>query len=409
MKRILFLLIAAVFVTLIACDVQQRELTSISRDLEDGQVALAKERIDSIIETEARENPNAWLTKANVYMEIALSEDPAISELHPTPLQVADDAIKKAEEIDKDNQFLLHIQQANLFLSQVYYEIGAGKFNEGVFDDASSLFYRSYEISESFGSIDTLTLFYAGYAAKQGELMEDATKYMEKLVELDFHELEVYTTLISAHAGLENYDEAEKWIERAKELDPDEVPIEIIFAEANYYLRIGDAEGAERAISAAIEREPDNANLYFALGANYERIYLDDTHTEEDRDNAFNSAIESYEQSLELEPDQFDVVYSIGALYFNKGIMLYEEADEALREDHDFALYEKRAKEFQSIWLKAQPYLEEAKEMIDEENPNYRVVINSLTELYARTNQTDKLNEIMELRKRKGFETIEED
>ncbi|MFW5793329.1 MAG: tetratricopeptide repeat protein [Bacteroidota bacterium] len=404
MKRTFFLILTAALIALVGCDAQKREINSIESEAKKGNIAEALERIETAIEGEAATLPNAWVVRAEVYMNIFMSEDPEINELHPDPLGEAYKSLKKAKELDEKNQLFLVIQQKELMLSQMFNEAGAVSFNEGRYPLASSFFYHSYEVSESFGTIDTLTLYYAAVSAERGMMYKEANEYLHKLVELEYDEPGVYVSLINVAGAMEDHAEAEKWIEKAKEKYGEERDISLIFAEANYYLKSGNSKKAEKAINIAIEKQPDNPSLYYALGGNYERIYSDTTYTDKDREEAYDKAVNAYKKSLEIDPEQFDVVFSLGALYFNKGIQIFEKADEKLREDFDFKEYKKSEEKFKEMWLKSQPYLEKALEMIEPENPNYSLVVNSLRELYARTGQDDELKLILELIEAEGIE-----
>jgi Tfp pilus assembly protein PilF len=413
MKRIFFLIVAAAFIVLTACDAQKKEINSISSELKRGNVSEAKDRIETAIEGEVGQNPRAWIVRANIYMQVFISEDQEVKALHQDPLGVAYESLKKAEELDVNKQNIVLLQQNNLMLSQYLHEAGAVSFNEGRYPIASAFFRRSYDVSKSLNITDTLALFYAAYSADRGMLYPEAKQYLTELIDIDYHDLSVYTTLINVSTALDEHHEAKAWIQKAKDLNPDNIDISIIFAEANYYLKIGDTAGAKSALNAAIEKEPNNANLHYALGANYERISNDKTHSDKDRKEAFEDAVNAYKRSLEIDEEQFEVIYSLGALYFNKGIALFEEGQQILRDceakkDWHCAAYNEKEKEFKKMWLSAQPYLEHSKEIVDSNNPNFKIVINSLTELYARTSQNDKLMEIMELRKRLGFDAATE-
>ena len=415
MKRIAFILLAATFIVLAACDAQKREIRSVNNAVQRGNVQEAKERIDTIIEGEAATNPEAWVTKAQVYLEIFASEDPYVKDLHPSPLAVADEALQKAEELDAEGDQTFFIITQKELLGRMYINAGLEEFNAERFSMAAANFYRSYEIDKSFGGTDNMVLYYAAIAAARANLLEDAKKYLTEYLEIgyqeneDFSETDVYVLLINVLTNLEDEDETEKWIAKAKEIDPVETHIDIIFAEANYYLRIGDAEGAEQAINAAIDRQPDNPDLHRALGDNYQRVVQDESLSPEVRQDAFDKAVESYENSLELNPDQYTVVFFLGAMYFEKGRELFQEADEIYRdcmatENYHCPEYVKKEAEMKEMWLKAQPYLEEAKGMLDESHEDFEAILNSLANLYARTNQNEKLQEIMEIRKSLGIE-----
>jgi hypothetical protein len=65
-----------------------------------------------------------------------------------------------------------------------------------------------------------------------------------------------------------------------------------------------------------------------------------------------------------------------------------QTSDSAQRQD--FNRLEQDEKEYTAMWLQAQPYFEQSKEMIDEDSPYYEVVIMSLVQVYVRTNQPEK-------------------
>ncbi len=185
-----------------------------------------------------------------------------------------------------------------------------------------------------------------------------------------------------------------KYIKKGRDKYPDD--IDLLFGEANYYLLTGKTAEARDVLNEAIERDPDNPSLHFAFGANYEKMAEDELLTEEEREMAFEEAVEAYEKAIELDDKYVDAYYNLGALYFNKGIRIFEEAEEELRETRDFEQYRKAEERIDEMWLKAQPYMEDAKELIEPEHPMYRAIITSLYQLYARTDQEEKQEEIQE-------------
>ena len=126
----------------------------------------------------------------------------------------------------------------------------------------------------------------------------------------------------------------------------------------------------------------------------------DTTYTVEDRMFAFREAEKAYKRAIELDENYFDAIYNLGVLYFNEGIRIFEEADAKLRMNPTaaaFKEYEEQEGRFRDQWLVAQPYLEKAMNMIEETDPNLEVVVVSLLQLYARTNQPEKLEQMQDL------------
>ncbi len=395
MKRIVFLLII-VFISTTVVFAQGRDMRRADRNLNRGNLADAKENIEAAMEyEEILEDPEIWILQARLYINIAMSEEPEYRQLAERPVNKADAAIKKAIELDTDNTYLIEIQQNMLFLSELIFNEGVDAYNQEQWGQASDYFLRAYEIGESFDAKDTTTLYNAALAAELGRDFERARDMYLDLKRMEYDQPFIYSSLSNISLFMGDTLAGTEYIREGRERYPED--LDLIFTEANIHIFTGDVESAEKVLDLAIQRDPDNPSLYFAFGANYDKMAQDTMYTVEEREFAFVEAVKAYEKALELNPDYFDAMYNLGALYFNKGLVLFERAEERIRETQDFARYEEDEKVFREIWLEAQPYLEEALTMIDEDDPSYRTVVISLVELYARTNQPEKLREIEEL------------
>jgi tetratricopeptide (TPR) repeat protein len=395
MRKITVLLVMIILATSTVF-AQRREVRNASRNLNRGNLEQALEGIQKAVADESTKiEPETWILKTKILMEIAASEDPNINNLADQPLYDAYDAIKKAEELDTENKNLLDIQQTLLILSEYFFNAGALSYNETQYMEASKYFERSYQISESFGSIDTATLYNAGLSAEIAGNRERAVEIYKIVAGYDYDQPFLYSSLAGIESQMENYDEAAKWITKGRERYPDN--LDLIFSEANVYLTSGNIPEARRVLQLAIERDPENANLHYAFAVNYDQMSRDTLFTKEDREFALNEAVKSYERAIELQPRYFDAIYNLGALHFNEGIRLFVEAEEQLRKDMNFREYEKKETVVKEKWLEAQPYLEKSLDLIDEDDENLEVVLRSLRELYLRTNQETKLVKINEM------------
>ncbi len=409
MRRTLFFVFLALIVVAHAgCSAQGREIRRADSNLNRGNVQAALEHITEAMEMEEAQNdPEAWIVKSRVYMEIAISEDPEIRALAEDPVSVADEALKKAEELDEEDLHVLDIQQALLVMSELTFNEAVEAYQAEDWGPASDYFLRSYELSESFESPDTTTLYNAALSAELGHDYDRAMDLYLQLRDMEYDEPFLYSSMSSIAMFQGDTLDATQYVQEGRELYPDD--LDLIFAEANIHIFTGDVEQARDVLDLAIEKDPENPDLYFAFGANYDRMAQDTMYSREERDFAYEEAVEAYEKAIELRPDYFDAIYNLGVLHFNRGIGIFEAADERLRETHDFAQYEEDAEKFREVWLEAQPYLEQAKEMIDEDDPDYETVVISLVELYARTEQNEKLQEMEEIyMKYFGEEEIEQ-
>ncbi len=400
MKRTLIFLLSVALLSgcaaLFGPSVSQAE-----RDVDRGNLIEAKETLDQAVEEDEsiKEDADYWLVKGRLYLQIAIAEEEEYRQLADNPVEKGDEAIQKAEELDEEGMLLLELQQAKLLISEVVFNAGVEAYNEENWEDASTYFLRAFELEEEFTAeeeeVDYSTLYNAALTAELSQDFEQAKPLYLKLREEEHDEPYIYSSLSNISMELGDTTQATEYIQEGRERYPEN--LDLIFNEANIHIVTGDTEQAEEVLNIAIEREPDNPGLYFALGANYDKMAEDDSYTDEEREFAFEQAVEAYEKAIELDPEYFDAVYNLGVLHFNKGLRIFEEAEEELRETQDFAQYQETEEEFKEVWLQAQPYLERAKEMIDEDDPSYRNVIISLVELYARTDQRDKLEEIQEI------------
>lgn len=389
MKKISFFLILCLFASTFAM-AQKKEVRNANRALKNNQFAVAKEAIDKAIQDPTTMNdPDTWVLRTNIYMGIAGSEDPAVKALDLNALVVAYEAVTQAKKLDVTNKNILKIQQTFLVLSEAFYNEAAIAYNDGNFKRASDMFMQSFNVSGTFGSVDTATLYNAGLSAELGQYKEQAVDIYLRVEALGYNQPYLYSSLNNLYLAMEMPEEAQKWITVGRERFPEN--LDLVFSEANLYLATGNSTEARRVLQIAIDRDPDNANLYYAYGVNFDQMANDTTRNAEDRKFAYEEAVKSYKKAIELEPKYFDAYYNLGALLFNEGIRMFIEAENQLRKDMNFRAYDAKEKLIREQWLKSQPYLEKCKEMITDLNdPNYELVLRSLRELYLRTNQEEK-------------------
>lgn len=408
MKKLLIFSLTILLFANIA-EAQKKEVRRADRKLNRGDITEAYSHISKAIESpETNEDPATWVLYSKILMEIGSSQDESVKGIVEDPLNKAYDALMKGEELDTENQNILEITQTKLALSERLFNSGAEAYNQENYEMASSMFKKSFDVSQSNGSIDTSTLYNAALAAEIAGNVDKAYDWYVETEKYEYDQPFLYSSLTNISNQREDYEAAQKWIKKGRERYPEN--LDLIFTEANVYLLSGNIEEARRVLTLAIERDPENANLHYAFAVNYDQMSRDTTFTQEEREFAYKEAIKAYEKAIELDPEYFDAIYNLGAMHFNEGIRLYVEAENELRENMDFKAYEKREKEIvENHWLKAQPYLEEAFEMIDEDDPNYEIVLRSLRELYMRTKQQEKIEEVNKLWEEKFGTTQEQE
>ena len=167
---------------------------------------------------------------------------------------------------------------------------------------------------------------------------------------------------------------------------------EILFALINYHIGKGNFEILEGILKDAIKAEPTNPSVRSALGNVYMNLYTDEYSANGETEVAtgyFDKSMDYFNQAIEIEPKQFDAIYSIGSLYFNKAVEMIKVANELGLDKESVIKYNKLVAESNSLMETALPYFQKAEGI----NPNDNNTLIALTEIYARMNDFEKSKE----------------
>jgi lipopolysaccharide biosynthesis regulator YciM len=172
---------------------------------------------------------------------------------------------------------------------------------------------------------------------------------------------------------------------KGREMFPDELAF--ILEELQYLLDTKQDAKAEENLKVAVEKEPTNAKLRFAMGVVYNNLANPESGTVEEAKYAefLANGQAAYEKALELDPTYADAAHNLGALHFNAGVRYVDQAKESEDDDTNQALMTKADEYFKS----SLPMLEKA----DELNPGDREIMLSLRDLYLKLGDADKYME----------------
>ena len=167
---------------------------------------------------------------------------------------------------------------------------------------------------------------------------------------------------------------------------------EILFAGINAKIAEGGYEDLKVMLSKAIEAEPNNPSIYTALGNVYMNLfnteYAKDKNSEVAK-NYFDESLKYFNKAAELDPKQFDAVYSVGSLYFNKAVELIKIANALPMDKESQKKYKLYMEEANGLMTTALPYFQKTESM----QPNDINTLIALSEIFARTNQFEKSTE----------------
>lgn len=301
------------------------------------------------------------------------------------PLSEAYTSFQKSQELDEKGRATSKIGVSLNRLKYIYISEGSNCYTQKKYDCSLSNFAKAIEIGEhpSVNFVDTVVIFYAGLSAQVGLNYEDAVTYYKKALEYDFtSDGNVYYNIFEAYTAMGKDEEGLKYLEEGFLEYPNNQSI--LYGLINYYISKGDnPEVVLDYIHKAMEVEPDEFSLHFAEGTLHDRL------------GNFEEAEKSYKKSIELNPDYYDALFNLGALYFNAGVELLEQANKVPArevEKYDELIEKSNAKFRLSI-----PYIERAYEASPE-----KAAIETLRNLYFRfrndseemQKKYDKINEV---------------
>jgi tetratricopeptide (TPR) repeat protein len=387
MKKTTILLATMLAITTIV-HAQKANFTSAWSNLNRGYLDKAKNFIDlAIQDPDTKTWAKTWKCRGDIYLNIQFSKDENYKKLDSNAVMIAYDSYQKASELDTKHEYTDDINASLVRCGDAFYNKGAAYFGASKYVDAMNCFAKTVEINSMAGNADSLATFNAGVSAMNAKLYDKAKEYFTKDMKINYKNPALFYDLANIYKEEKNIPKALEIVKKGRIIYADNTSLMV--EEVNLYLAGGKMKETKGLLDTLIKINPNDPKLYFAFGGAYEAYANDTTKSQADRDTSFNNAAKSYKKAIDLKPDYFDAVYEIGALYFNDGIRLYQEADKMV---NDMDKYNVMKTKFEQRWKDALPYLEKAQQL----NPNDKQTLISLKQLYARTSQMDKLKAVNE-------------
>ena len=290
------------------------------------------------------------------------------------PLDKAYKAYLKTLELDEKGKYGDDVKEQFTVMVQQYLRSGSMEFDDNDYKQAYHDFHMINVINthKLINQPDTIMYFYAGLAAFEGGMYEEAKDAFQNAVELHTKEPRAYVYLKNAYLELGDTAKAGEIARMGFERFPSEnmLVLELI----NYYLQNDMSEKALEYIKVAKEQTPDNKTLYYVEGILHDKM------------GNYEKAAEAYQDAIEIDPEYFDAYYNYGVLYYNRAVAKFTEANQT----KDNKEYERLRNEAEEYLKNAIPYMEKAHEI----NPDDRSTLDVLKTLYYRTQQDEKFEEI---------------
>ncbi|MEZ5013503.1 MAG: tetratricopeptide repeat protein [Chitinophagales bacterium] len=389
MRKIVF----ALFITMasvLSLVAQPSKVNSAATWLANGELTQARNAIEEATQNEKTMNQTkTWLYRGRIYIAIARDTTGKFLTFDADPLDMAFESFQKALSMPDVKNWKKDIGDELFVTYNLYFSRGANAYNNGDSESAYTNFMKAHEANmlqldaDPEAALDTGVIFNVGLMAERTKRTVEAITYYQKLIDLKYNESYIYTQLSALFEKNGKEDEALKVLELARERFPNDK--DVMITELNYYLSRNQLDVLVGKLNAAIELDPGNVELYFVLGTTHgELVKLDSMHAQEH----FDAAIEAYSKALQIDPNRYDINLNAGALYYNTAIEINKAMNVLPLEKE--AEYQNLLKQRNKLYTDALPYFEAAHRI----DPGNVECMLALKEIYVRTDQKDKADEI---------------
>ncbi|MDR1337220.1 MAG: hypothetical protein LBK22_10370 [Tannerella sp.] len=187
--------------------------------------------------------------------------------------------------------------------------------------------------------------FYLAVASAQINDSEYAVKSLERAKNTPYRQSDVYQYLYGEYQMQKDTANMQKTLEDGYKLFPD-TSFFVLYL-INLYIHQNENEKAVSLLTEAIEKEPNNVDLYQAMGSVYESGIKD-----------YDKAEIYYKKAAELDSESPIMLSNIGRIYYNQAVNKLGEANLIA----DPAKYNEEKVLAKELFRKALPYFQKAYE-----------------------------------------------
>ena len=274
--------------------------------------------------------------------------------------QLPNEKGKVKPKYTKDIKSILSANHVYLFNGGAYY------FDKQEYKKAYDFFNQYVEISElpMFAGTQTaekdstfMTVqFYAAAAASLAKDSRLAIAALERAKNTPYRQYDVYQYLCYEYGEARTAQDSvmlEKTFEEGMQVFPDSA----FFLNnlINTYIYSNRNEKALEMLNVAIQKNPNDANLYNVMGRVYETGLKD-----------YANAEKNFQIALEKDPNLTDALSNIGRIYYNQGVNKLSEANMI----NDSKKYQEELGIAKDLFKKALPYYKKAHEAEPEKMDN---------------------------------------
>ncbi len=375
---------------------QTSKITSASAYIDNGNFPKAYEALQEALQNEKTMNSErTYYQLLRLYATLAVDTTGSYTDISADPLSDGRDAAKKVLELDINKKMGKQVLPHADRLARILYNSGLTAYRAADYETAYRHFLASYDAHgviygyELTEGRDTSTYYFASICADLAGRKDVAESMLRELISIGYAEPAIYGNLGKLYMGQEKFAEAEKVLAEGRSKYP--ASQDLLIDELNFFLQQGRAPEAIDKFQMAIANDPENPELYFALGTAHQALI------QLDKENApkhMADARSAYGKVIELNPTSFDAYLNTGALYYNEGVLLQEEINNVdIREQEKADALAAQQKE---LYRQALPFFQKAAEVYEQAPEAEKVdvffaveVYRSLKEIHVRLGDYD--------------------
>ena len=365
---------------------------------------------EALNDPDVSEMSKAWTVKGKIYNELIGSQlakkiiDPSHEIPNINDANVAFEALKKALSL-AEKAFEIRDIMGSLKTTAGHLSNAAiTTFSDKDYKSAFTNFKGSIEMNDLFiekgeeplfvdDAAHKEQVFYTAVSGYYAGDYEAAIPVFEKAMAMENPDPFIFEGLYNMTKD-EDMEGAIAILEKGREVYPDDTAL--LYAEINHMVASGQLEALIEKLEVAVEKDPENLSVYTTLGAVYDNLATQaakDSLT--DKSTAyFDKSEEWFLKALSKNEENFDALYSLGALYYNKAATFTEPLNELA---NDFSKegnkkYDALKLKMDNLFEKAFPFFQKA----ESHNPNDMNTLLAIKEIYARKGELEKSTEYKE-------------
>lgn len=378
-----------------AAGAQTVNVQSAIQDLKKNYLKKAKAEIDAACEHEnTKDDAKTWCYKGLIYAKIggeATNPKSKFKDLAPDWAEQAYQAALECKRLDTKNEFANENNSVFRFVGNEYYSRSTELYNAQKYQEALENADKAIEMFNSSGDSKFAgeSMYIAGISAKALKNNELTKKYFNQLIRKRTDKQFVYRTLFNLYKEEGNNDGAMKTANSYLKNCKNDYNAYLLMAEG--YLLNNNLEKGKAMVDSALSRTKDDANLYPQI------LGLAAAILETTQDYA--GAEKMYNESLTLNPTQFDANFGMGKMIFNRGVDKLDAAN-AVPPDDETGLYDRLLGESNDFFRQSVQYFNSAISFIDNlpsadakrmQRANLFNCLSALKTVYARLEMYDDL------------------